>query len=80
MRGELDTPFFYDLSKITEYLKISSVPLEKVVEELARKHRVSRTHFGPNCIKTDAVVGEVIAAVRKARIGQYRQGSARAGR
>src|SRR5271157_763574 len=54
VQGELETPFFYDLSKITEYLKTGSVPLEGVVEALARKHRVSRTHFGPNCIKTDA--------------------------
>ncbi len=66
VKGELDIPFFYDLSKITEHLRMSSVPLGSVVDHLARKHRVSRTHFSPNCIKTDAGVGDVIASVKKA--------------
>jgi tRNA (guanine26-N2/guanine27-N2)-dimethyltransferase len=66
VNGELETPFFYDLSKITEHLGTGSVPREKVVGLLSKKHRVSRTHFCPNCIKTDAGVREVIASVRKA--------------
>ena len=66
--GELEVPFFYDLSKITEHLRTGSVPLGSVVEDLSRKHRVSRTHFSPNCIKTDASIKEVIASVRKAAV------------
>lgn len=68
VNGELETPFFYNLSKITEYLRMGSVPLDTVIGELAKKHRVSKTHFSPNCIKTDASVKEVIASVKKAGV------------
>jgi tRNA (guanine26-N2/guanine27-N2)-dimethyltransferase len=66
VNGELDVPFFYDLSKITEHLRMSSVPMGRVVDDLAKRHSVSRTHFSPNCIKTDAGVGEIIASAKKA--------------
>jgi tRNA (guanine26-N2/guanine27-N2)-dimethyltransferase len=66
VRDELETPFFYNLSRITRHLRMGSVPLDGVVGDLARKHRVSRTHFSPNCIKTDASIVEVMASVRKA--------------
>lgn len=67
IQDELETPFFYDLSKITEYLGMGSVPLDGVMDALAAKRRVSRTHFGRNCIKTDAGIKEVVAGVKKAK-------------
>lgn len=61
---ELDTPFFYSIPKITSYLKLSSVPLERVFAALRKKHEASRTHFEKDAIKTTAKIGEVIKSTR----------------
>lgn len=63
---ELDLPFFYSIPRITQSLGIGAVSREKVMETLRKKHAVSRTHFDPDGIKTDANIKEVILAVKKA--------------
>ncbi|MFQ6009858.1 MAG: methyltransferase [Candidatus Aenigmatarchaeota archaeon] len=59
--SELDVPFYYDLHKLVKKMRLGKVPkTEAVMEELAKKHfRVSRTHFCPTALKTDASLEEV---------------------
>ena len=65
---ELELPFFYNISMITKYLGISSVPMEGVIAALSKKHGVSKTHFDLSAIKTDANIKEVISAVSASHI------------
>ncbi|VVB76600.1 tRNA (guanine(26)-N(2))-dimethyltransferase [uncultured archaeon] len=65
INDEVDTPFFYSVSKIASHLKTSSAPLEEIVQMLKKTHAAGRTHFEPDAIKTDATVKEVIADVKK---------------
>jgi tRNA (guanine26-N2/guanine27-N2)-dimethyltransferase len=67
INGELDTPFFYSIPKITSYLKLSSVPMDLVLTSLRKRHDVSRTHFDKDAIKTTATTKQVIGAVRTLR-------------
>lgn len=64
--NEIDVPLFYNNSKITRYLRMGSVSVDKVIASLSKKHSASRTHFDRDGIKTDAGIKEVIASVRKA--------------
>ncbi|BDZ66868.1 tRNA (guanine(10)-N(2))-dimethyltransferase [Methanobacterium ferruginis] len=48
-------PTFYDLHAVCRKLKISAPPLEKIMDSIKKEgYTVSRTHFNPNGIKTDA--------------------------
>ncbi|MCC7552023.1 MAG: tRNA (guanine(26)-N(2))-dimethyltransferase [Methanobacterium sp.] len=48
-------PTFYDLHAVCRKLKISAPPLEKIMDSIKKGgYVVSRTHFNPNGIKTDA--------------------------
>jgi tRNA (guanine26-N2/guanine27-N2)-dimethyltransferase len=52
---EIDEPFYYDVHSICKNKKISAPPLDEIVESLQDGgYRVSRTHFCPTGIKTDA--------------------------
>ena len=66
IRDEVDTPLFYNVSKITRHLHMGSVPIDGMIKTLSRRHAASRTHFDPNGIKTDAGIRDVIASARKA--------------
>ncbi len=67
LNEELDIPFFYSVPKATSYLKMGSIPIDKVVNALGKRHSVSRTHFEKDVIKTTAGIGDVLAAVAKAK-------------
>lgn len=52
---EIDEPFYYDIHSICKNKKISAPPLDEIIEALREKdYKVSRTHFCPTGIKTDA--------------------------
>lgn len=52
---EIDDPFYYDVHSICKNKKISAPPLDEIAEALLDGgYRVSRTHFCPTGIKTDA--------------------------
>ncbi|MFA6036107.1 MAG: hypothetical protein WC759_04065, partial [Candidatus Micrarchaeia archaeon] len=60
-------PTYFDLHKISEKLKTSAVPVEKVMELLRSSHfTVSRTHFKTNSIRTNAKIADVEGAVKRA--------------
>jgi tRNA (guanine26-N2/guanine27-N2)-dimethyltransferase len=61
---EIDVPFFYQIPKVTKYLKTGSVKVSDVIKKLSKKHKASRTNFDSSSIKTDASVEQVISAVR----------------
>jgi len=53
-------PFFYDTNKISSILNIAPPPIEKIEEKLEDKgFEISRTHFSPTGIKTDAPLEEL---------------------
>lgn len=60
---------FYDLHSLCHKLKISAPPLKMVLEDLQKlEYSVSRTHFNPNGIKTDApleIIEKVILVLKK---------------
>ena len=68
MAGEASMPpFYFELHRLCERLRINAARPDRVVAELKKKgFKVSRTHFQPNAIKTDAGIREVEAAIRKA--------------
>jgi len=48
-------PFFYDTNKISSILKIAPPSIEEIEKKLDQKgFKISRTHFSPTGIKTDA--------------------------
>lgn len=52
---EIDVPFYYDVHRLCKHLKVNSPPLDEIVNALSDQgYRVSRTHFCPTGIKTDA--------------------------
>ena len=60
-------PFYFELHRLCERLRINAARPDRVVAELKKRgFKVSRTHFQPNAIKTDAGIREVEAAARKA--------------
>lgn len=58
IKDELHEPFYYDLHRICDALN-TSVPSMKTVFEALKDYKVSRTHFNPTAIKTDAPVEEI---------------------
>jgi tRNA (guanine26-N2/guanine27-N2)-dimethyltransferase len=65
---ELDTPFYYDLPKLTQNMRTSSVSPSKVMEVLEREgFDVSPTHIDPNAIRTTAGIGQVKRAIETAK-------------
>ncbi|MCL5427989.1 MAG: tRNA (guanine(10)-N(2))-dimethyltransferase [Candidatus Marsarchaeota archaeon] len=65
IHGELDAPFFYSIPRITRTLRMSSVPMDNLIERLRDKgFSVSRTQFDKDGIKTDAGAKTVADAIR----------------
>jgi tRNA (guanine26-N2/guanine27-N2)-dimethyltransferase len=61
---ELDLPFYHDLHRIAKLLKTDAPPMEGVMETLeGAGYRVTRTHFTPLALKTDAPVEAVKEAI-----------------
>jgi tRNA (guanine26-N2/guanine27-N2)-dimethyltransferase len=61
---EIDVPFYYDIHKICKSKKINSPPFDEIVDALKEEgHKVSRTHFCPTGIKTDAPLNEGLPLV-----------------
>ncbi|MFW5953328.1 MAG: tRNA (guanine(10)-N(2))-dimethyltransferase [Candidatus Natronoplasma sp.] len=53
-------PFFYDTNEISSILKIAPPPIEEIEEKLEEKgFKISRTHFSPTGIKTNASYKEL---------------------
>ena len=66
--GELETPFFYSIPRITGLLHMSSVPMDGIMDRLKRHgFSVSRTHFDKDGIKTTASGAEVLRVVKGLR-------------
>ena len=65
--SELDVPFYFDLHKLVKKMKLGKVPrTEAVMEELAkRRFKVSRTHFCPTALKTDASIDDLKKILKK---------------
>ncbi|RLG19312.1 tRNA (guanine(10)-N(2))-dimethyltransferase [Candidatus Micrarchaeota archaeon] len=60
-------PTYFDLHKISERLRVSAVSVDAVSKALRSKgFKVSKTHFKPNSIRTDAGLGVVKGAFRRA--------------
>ena len=52
---EIDEPFYYDVHRIAKNLKINAPPLDEIIDALKDDGNiVSRTHFCPTALKTDA--------------------------
>lgn len=66
VRDEVETPFFYSIPKITSRVGISSVPMMKVLANLQKRNKASRTHFDKDGVKTEAKIKDVIEAVKAA--------------
>lgn len=63
--AEILTPF-YDVHKLSSVMKISSPKRDPVIEALREKgYPVSRTHFSPTGIRTDAPIEDVKEIIRK---------------
>lgn len=59
-------PTFYDIHKISEKLKISAPPLITVIEKLEEDgFSVSRTHYQPTAIKTNAPLERIEEIISK---------------
>ena len=53
--SKINTPYYFDLHEIFKKLKIPAQSFEKIMEKIKNKgHKVSRTHFNENAIRTDA--------------------------
>ncbi|MFQ5815658.1 MAG: tRNA (guanine(10)-N(2))-dimethyltransferase [Candidatus Hydrothermarchaeaceae archaeon] len=64
LASELDEPFYYDVHALCRKMKISAPKMEEVMEELRDSgFDVSRTHFSPTAIKTNASVEDVKRAL-----------------
>ncbi len=64
INGELDTPFYYDIPKLTQKMHMSSVSPVKVMSELERRgFETSLTHINPDAIRTNAGIMQVKQAI-----------------
>lgn len=62
---ELDVPFFYDIHALARRNSLEVRKLSDIAAMLQEKgYRVSRTHFSPTAIKTDAPFEEVLEALK----------------
>ncbi len=56
---------FFDVHALSKKLKVSVKGMEEIMRKLEKKgFRVSRTHFAPTALKTDAPAREVVAALK----------------
>ncbi len=60
--AEVEAPFYFDVHALSKKMKRSARPMTEIIEALSG-HRVSRTHFSPTAIKTDAALSEVKRAL-----------------
>ncbi|MDO8339281.1 MAG: tRNA (guanine(10)-N(2))-dimethyltransferase [Candidatus Burarchaeum sp.] len=59
-------PTYFDLHRISKRLGVSAVSPDRVIELLRKSgFQASKTHFQHNCVRTDAKIVKVNAAVRK---------------
>ena len=66
MLGELDSPLFYMIPKITKHLGTKSVSPNAVIEHLRKQgYMATKTAFDPSGVKTDAPLVEVEQTVRR---------------
>lgn len=58
-------PTYYQLDSLSEKYKISSIPIEKVIEHLNKNgFKASRTHFHPKGVKTDAPFSKLLEIIK----------------
>ncbi len=68
MKEELDTPFYYDMPRLTQNMHISSVSPIKVMDALnGEGFEASLTHIEPNAIRTNADLSHVKHAIDMAK-------------
>ena len=68
INGELDTPFYYDMPRLTRNMRMSSVSPVKVMEALERAgFDASLTHIDPDAIRTRADLNRVKRAIGVAK-------------
>lgn len=63
MKGEISLPpYYFDLHKLSKIRKKNSIPsISLSLKKLSKKgHKVSRTHFSSNSIKTNAKIEEIM--------------------
>jgi len=64
--AEIPVPFYYDLHKIADKLKLQIPPYVSVIRKLEDKgYKTSRTHFNMHALKTDADAEDVISAMKQ---------------
>lgn len=67
--NEIEIPFFYDIESLTKEMP----RIERVVDNLQKQgFEVSRTHFLPTGLKTNASISEIQKAIKACRTGSYR--------
>ncbi len=59
---EVEAPFYFDVHAISRKMRSSARPMKVIMEALSG-HKISRTHFSPTGIKTDATLSEVKRAL-----------------
>jgi tRNA (guanine26-N2/guanine27-N2)-dimethyltransferase len=61
VKGEQDFPVgFFDIDKVCKKVKIKSAATEEVFKAVTKKgYKITRTHYGPRTIKTEASVREL---------------------
>jgi tRNA (guanine26-N2/guanine27-N2)-dimethyltransferase len=62
IRDELHQPFYYDIHRVCDALNVS-VPSMEIIFKALSDYRVTRTHFNPTAIKTNAPVEEIKRAL-----------------
>lgn len=64
LAGEIDEPFYYDMHKVYKSIKAAPGRMEELIEELKGKgFQVSRTHFCPTGIRTNAGIKDIKACL-----------------
>ena len=64
-RNELDIPTFYDHHLLSKRLKMSAIPMEKLLEKLkAQGFKASRTHFSGTSFKTNASIEGILDTLK----------------
>ena len=60
MKGELDTPFYYDTHYLAKFHRVQPPRINELIETLRDEFSASRTHFCPTGVKTDAPFNELM--------------------
>lgn len=64
IKGELETPLYYPIPKLTKLMHLPSVRMDDLTAALRKKgFVVTRTHFDPYAIKSDADVEDIKRAI-----------------